>query len=215
MILGRVLGMGISLDLRWDMRIRVRFRVLAFLVVSTLFHSSALAYSPVPEIKANGEFFKSDVVFTGTVLSQHYRELDVDHSGWFYRVSVAHVFKGPIQKEFVLYTEDASNRFPLENGREYLLFARRVGRRLEIDNCGNSALLSEAGKSLQQIESIKTTPDSEIEGWVVGETGGIDLFGIHVVIRSGSRVYRALHRQGRLLPDSRFQRQLRGGLQQP
>src|ERR1039458_6565388 len=151
MILGRVLGMGISLDLRSDMRIRVRFRVLAFLVVSTLFHSSALAYSPVPEIKANGEFFKSDVVFTGTVLSQHYRELDVDHSGWFYRVSVAHVFKGPIQKEFVLYTEDASNRFPLENGREYLLFARRVGRRLEIDNCGNSALLSEAGKSLQQI----------------------------------------------------------------
>ena len=47
-------------------------------------------------------------------------------------------------------------------------------------------------KSIQQIRSIATTQDGEIEGWLAPETAGVDLSGIHVVIRSGSQVYRAL-----------------------
>jgi hypothetical protein len=62
--------------------------------------------------------------------------------------------------------------------------------RFEIDGCGNSALLSEAGESIARIQSIPRTQGGEIEGWVREETEGVDLSGIHMVIRCGSRVYR-------------------------
>jgi hypothetical protein len=169
-------------------------RIVALLLCPALFSLTAFAYCRVPEIKANGEFFKSDLVFTGTVLSERYRDGPgvQDNGGWYYRIRVLQIFKGPILKQFTVYTEDASNRFPLEKGRDYLLFAYRWHGRLEIDGCGNSALLSDAAKSIQQIRSIATTQDGEIEGWLAPETAGVDLSGIHVVIRSGSQVYRAL-----------------------
>jgi len=150
---------------------------------------SALGSCAVPEIKANAEFFKSDLVFTGKVLSQNYRDVDEHHSGWFYRVSVSQVFKGPTRKDFTVYTEDASNRFPLEIGSEYLLFAYRWHGPLEIEDCDNSALLSEAAKSIQEIQSIAAAQDGEIEGWLAPETDGVDLSGIHVAIRSGPRIF--------------------------
>lgn len=169
-------------------------RILVLLLCSMVFPLTALAYCPVPEIRANGEFFKSDVVFTGTVLSQRYTNGEgQDVGGWYYEMRMAKVFKGPTRKEITVYTEDASARFPLEDGRQYLLFASyRANGRLEIYDCGNSALLSDAAKSIQQIQSIAVTPDGEIEGWVAEETAGVDLSGIHVAVRGGSQVYRAL-----------------------
>jgi hypothetical protein len=168
-------------------------RIVVLLLCPALFSLTALAYCRVPVIKANGEFFKSDLVFTGTVLSDRYTEAGVrENGGWYYRLRVLQMLKGPNLKQFTVYTEDASNRFPLEKGRDYLLFAYRWHGRLEIDRCGNSALLSDAAKSTQQIRSIASTQDGEIEGWLAPETAGVDLSGIHVVIRSGSQVYRAL-----------------------
>jgi hypothetical protein len=105
---------------------------------------------------------------------------------------VTQILKGPNQKELTVYTGDDSGRFPLEVGRQYLLFADRVQRRLDIDNCGNSASLSDATKSLQEIRDIRTATDGEIEGRIVGDTAGVDVSGIPVVIRSGSRVFRAI-----------------------
>lgn len=153
---------------------------------------SAFGSCAVPDVKANAEFFKMDVVFTGKVLSENYRDIDDDHSAWFYRVSVSQVFKGPAQKEITVDTEDDSNRFPLEVGSEYLLFAYRRHGRLEIEDCGNSALLSGAAKSIQEIQSIATAHDAEIEGWLVEETTGVDLSGIHVAIRGGSRIFASI-----------------------
>ncbi len=166
-------------------------RIFVFLLYAMFLSANALANCSVPEIKANGEFFKAQAVFTGTVLSQSYAKKS-DDWGWFYRLHVQEVFKGPKAEELAVYTGDDSNRFPLNKGREYLLFAYRRNGRLEIDNCGNSAPLSEAADSLQLIRSIATATDGEIEGWVAPETDGVDLRGIHVVIRSGSGVYRAI-----------------------
>jgi hypothetical protein len=166
-------------------------RATALLICNVLIAVSAAAVCPVPTIEASGEFFKRNLVFTGKVTSQRYVE-GKSEDGWYYRVRVTNVFKGANQKELTVYTGDDSVRFPLEVGREYLLFADERHGRLEIDSCGNSALLSEASKSLEQIKRIATANDGEIEGWVVEETGGINLSGIHVVIRGGSRLYRAV-----------------------
>jgi Carboxypeptidase regulatory-like domain len=175
------------------MQMKSFVRILILLLCSPLASVTALAYCPVPEIRANGEFFKSDVVLTGTVISQRYTNPEgEDAGGWYYEMRAAKVLKGPIQKEFTVYTEDASARFSLEDGHDYLLFAYRAHGRLEIYGCGNSAPLSKASESLRQIQTISVTPDGEIEGWIAEETTGVHLSGIHVVVRGGPQVYRAV-----------------------
>ncbi len=156
-----------------------------------LLADTAHAVCPVPEIPANGEFFKRDIVFTGTVISERYDQKDV--GGWFYRVRVQKVFRGPSGTEFVVYTEDSSGRFPLKKGIDYLLFASQEQGRLVIDNCTNSAPLAQAAKSIELIERIPSAgPYGEIEGWVVAETDGIDVSGIRVICRGNSRTFSAV-----------------------
>jgi hypothetical protein len=152
------------------------------------------AYCPVPEIRANGEFFKARVVFVGTVLSvRKVPDTDNDLGGWFYRVRVNEIFRGLARDEFTVYTEDSDARFPLEKHQKYLLFAYSRHRRLEIDSCGNSAEFSDAKDSLERLRNLRNGKQtSEIEGWVVAETGGIDVSGVVVTIRSRSKSYTAI-----------------------
>lgn len=175
------------------MRFKKRFRSAFVLIVSLICWSpSALAYCRVPSIRPTGEFFKSDVVFTGKVISARYVVPGQDVGGWFYHVRAERIFRGPNRKEFLIYTEDSDIRLPLETGHEYLLFAYRNHGRLEIDNCGNSERLSEASGSIRSLEGIPRARNGEIEGWVVPETSGIDVSGIRVSVRGGSKTYRAV-----------------------
>jgi hypothetical protein len=105
------------------MKILVGF--LAIISISFfLFPQCVHASCPVPGLRPSGEYFKSDVVFTGTVISVRYADSDV--GGWFYRLRVGKVFKGPLQDEFTVYTEDSSARFPLTKDETYLLFSYNV-----------------------------------------------------------------------------------------
>jgi hypothetical protein len=163
--------------------------MVAFVPISS---PSTKAVCPVPQIPANSEFFKRDLVFTGTVLSV--RELpDADAiGGWFYRVNVERVFRGTPSRQVEVFTENSSGRFPLEKNHEYLLFADRNANRFEIDNCGNSALVSEATDSLERLNSLLSGKQpTEIVGWVVGETAGIDLSGVRVTLKGRSRTFPA------------------------
>lgn len=152
------------------------------------------AYCPVPEIRANGEFFKSDAVFIGTVLSiRETPDTDKDVGGWFYRLNIEELFRGPNLKVITVYTENSSARFPLEKGRKYLLFAFKQNGRLEIFGCGNSALSSEASDALNRLRNLRAGKQpSEIEGWVVAETAGIDLSGVIVTVKNQSKSYTAV-----------------------
>ena len=164
----------------------------AFIIfVPFLFPVPAGAYCGVPEIRANGEYFQSDVVFIGTVISGRYTEHDV--GGWYYRVRAARIFRGPAQSEFTIYTEDSDIRLPLEKNRAYFLFAHRTNGRLDIDSCGNSGLLSNAADSVRSIENIPQAPPyGVIEGCVVAETDGIDVSGVQITVKGQSRNYTAL-----------------------
>jgi hypothetical protein len=148
----------------------------------------SFGYCGVPEIRPNGEYFQSDVIFIGTVVSSNYSD-----AGGFYRLHVRRVFRGPSQSEFDVYTSDDDNRFPLEKKRTYLLFAYRRHGRLEIDSCGNSSLLSEALASIRSLEEIpRATKYGVIEGWPVGETEGVDVSAVRVTIKCQKRNYTAV-----------------------
>jgi hypothetical protein len=166
------------------------FYAVALAIVSfCIFPGCTFSYCGVPEIRANGEYFQSDVVFTGTVISARYSTA----AGGYYRLRVTKSFRGPIQTEFAVYTDSDDSRFPLENHRAYLLFAYKADRGLRIDSCGNSDLLSKAAKSIHSIEAIPHSPPyGVIEGWVVPETDGIDVSGVRVTVNDGSQNYAAI-----------------------
>lgn len=173
---------------------RIPFLPVFLFLAATLSHPPVTsAYCPVPEIRANGEFFKSDAVFIGTVLSiRETPDSEKEVGGWFYRMNVEEIFRGPASKVITVYTENSSARFPLEKGRKYLLFAYKQNGRLEIYGCGNSALLSEASEALTRLKDLRSGKQpSEIEGWVVAETGGIDVSGVAVSVKSQSKSYTA------------------------
>ncbi len=173
-------------------RIAWFLRVVATLGLSLAFLApGARAVCHVPEITPSGEFFKSDVVFTGTVISVRYDDADV--GGRYYLLHVERMFKGSLRKQVTVYTENSSARFPLDKGQGYLLFADRNQRRLEIYGCGNSAPLSKAAKSLEILEGVlHAGPYGEIGGWLVGETDGIDVSGVQVTVQGSSKTYHAV-----------------------
>jgi hypothetical protein len=167
-----------------------RRRIATFTIPLFMFSAYKVeAYCGVPEIRPNGEYFQSDVVFTGTVVSGQY-----DYAaGGYYTLRVGRVFRGPIRDRFSVSTDNGDTRFPLEKGRTYLLFAYRRNGRLEIDSCGNSDLLSKATESVHTIENIpRARQYGVIEGWVVAETGGIDVSGVRVTVNGRSRHYSAI-----------------------
>jgi hypothetical protein len=114
---------------------------------------SASAVCPRPHPPVCAEFFHSDAVFIGTVASVRYQE-EAGDSGWVYELNVTKLFRGSPQPVIRVFTEDASERFPLEKGHTYLLFAHAFPGGLEIDSCGNSVELAQAGNTLYDLERV-------------------------------------------------------------
>jgi hypothetical protein len=68
-----------------------------------------------------------------------------------YRVQVDKIYRGKIAPKTVIFSENSSGRFPMEEGHKYLLFISMEGGRLVVDNCGNSALLSNSDELVRQV----------------------------------------------------------------
>ena len=88
------------------------------------------------------------------------------YSGANYRVATEHTLKGRPRLGLTIFSENTEARTPLRVGARYLVFLerqtvadedRRVGD-LMIDYCGNSAMLSHAGRALWIIQNA---PDYE------------------------------------------------------
>ena len=150
---------------------RVLSAVLELVVIAlagVILPLPCLAYCNQPEPTVACQFLNSDAVFIGTVFAtreepQRAKD-DASADGWIYTLTVERLFRGPGSKTIEVYTENASARFPLDNGKQYLLFASRYHGRFEIVGCGNLALVSDAKKSIQELEKMKIPEDAVIEG---------------------------------------------------
>jgi hypothetical protein len=170
-------------------------RITAF-AIAWLFSISPPA-KPVcrqPHPRVCAEFFHSDAVFTGTVISvRNWPEREASPGGWFYRLKVTKSYKGPSQRALEIFTGNDSGRFPLEKGHAYLLFAYKDEGSLTIDNCGNSAELSEASETIQQIErllaNMKSASGGDIGGRVVVGQRDASAGGITVTASGGGKKY--------------------------
>ena len=80
-------------------------------------------------------------------------------TGTFYTVDVRQRLKGASPATLQLYSENSSGRFPMQVGRDYVLFVSQQqfehqGHRWFVDNCGNSAPLPEAKKVLATVKRL-------------------------------------------------------------
>ena len=108
------------------------------------------------------ELKTSAVVFVGKVISA--REVSVESQavtgGTFYSVAVQEVLKGAPPKTVQLYSENSSGSFSMEVGVQYLVFADYgvfegiTGQYPAVNNCGNSAPLSQAKKALAIVRKL-------------------------------------------------------------
>ena len=165
--------------------------LLLVLMVIPLYSSTAFGVCPKPDPKVCAEFFKSDVVLVGRVISERIAPPQGSYfiDGWWYRLSVGKVFRGGTPETMNVFTENSSGRFPLEVGRQYLLFARKDHDRLVIDNCGNSGLVSEVRDKILEIEEVEKRSSGTIEGHIALRPPWTGVGGIRVFVHGGQGVY--------------------------
>jgi hypothetical protein len=104
------------------------------------------------------EFLSSAAVVVGHVSGQQDlmedREDPVGVTATVYQVEVTRSLKGAVGKRIQLRSENTSSRFPMERGRDYLLFLnKRVGDAYAIDSCGNSAAIKNVSTFVHVFDS--------------------------------------------------------------
>ncbi|HLW80482.1 MAG TPA: hypothetical protein VKS20_00420 [Candidatus Acidoferrales bacterium] len=159
--------------------------------VALMLSAPTFAFCTEPQPTVACEFLDSDAVFIGTVISTRNTPAQGDEfdEGWTYEISVQKMYRGPHGKTINVFTENNSARFPLETGREYVLFAAKIGGRFEIFGCGNSALLSEAGNTIEELGKVKVPEDAEIEGRIGIPNTETQVKDAHIVIQGEGKTY--------------------------
>src|SRR6266566_2048824 len=169
-------------------------RAFAILVASVLLpEPPVLAVCPQPQPIICAEFFKSDAVLVGTVVSETAVPGEADFiEGWTYHVGVSRAFRGPTVPTIDLFTENDSGRLRLKVGRQYLLFANRREGKWAIGGCGNSRLLKDAQGLITQIDQVGKGSSGKIYGRIVSLPSQIGVSGVEVVARGATDIYRAV-----------------------
>jgi hypothetical protein len=169
---------------------------LTVFAVLALFVGSAGAFCLEPHPKVSAEFFKSDAVFVGTVLTERTVPekdgADDGDDGWVYRLRIKQTFRGSVRDAVEVFTENNSGRFQLVVGETYLLFAYKEQGHLTIYNCGNSGSLSQTEDLIPQIKKIKKTTGGEVEGLITIQSSVLPLAEISIVVRGEHKTYRGV-----------------------
>ena len=169
--------------------------IIILLLLAAASSCSAVCSYPWP--KPNAEFFHSNVVLTGTVLSQ--REVgrgtvdgEEDVREIYYRIRIHRLFRGQVSNILQVYSSVDSVGMYLDTGKEYLLFAfKSFGHKtLRIGSCGNSTPLDKAADAIRQLERI---PNAGTYGDIEGELRGYDSDTadpeLRIIIRNGERKF--------------------------
>ena len=173
----------------------IRLTTLAVVWLFLTFPVSAVCRQPHPRVCA--EFFRSDAVFVGTVISvRNWPVGQAGPGGWLYRLEIKKSYRGPSQRVIEVFTGNDTGQFPLEKGQTYLVFAYKEDGILSIDNCGNSEEFSKAADIIQQIEKLvvnmKSASGGDIGGRVVVSQKDVSARGITVTAKGGGKTYTSI-----------------------
>jgi len=132
-------------------------KIIIIIAISLLLVSNfavAVCLKGQPSIRE--EYANSQSVFIGKVrLKTSVPESGGYYYGDGYTVEIQEIFKGNPTNPIVIFSENSSGRFPMSVGETYVLFVHYELGRYQIDNCGNSGLLSEKQDSIQVLRQLK------------------------------------------------------------
>jgi hypothetical protein len=131
---------------------KIILTAVSLLLVSSL--AAAVCLKGNPSITE--EYADSQSVFIGKVKLKK----SVPESGGYYdgeecTVEVREIFKGKPTNPIIIFSENTSGRFPMSIGETYVLFVHYELGRYQINNCGNSGLLSEKQDSVETMRQLK------------------------------------------------------------
>jgi hypothetical protein len=143
------------------------------------------------------EFFGSDEVFSGVVVSERdWYPPDSDLDGrTYYKLKVETVYRGTSQEFIEVYSENNSGRLTLEVGHEYLLFARANAGQLQIWCGGNSGELKDSSGTVSEISRVQAGMKSALGGNIGGLVQLSDnephegIAGLRIVINGNGHAY--------------------------
>ena len=128
-----------------------KFCVLLLLLFTA--NGYAVCLSDKPSIK--NEYESNESVFVGKVVDEEYLS---DDQGFYvallYSIKVNHTFKGKQPDILVAFNNMDSGRFPMDVGKEYLIFSDSSYSPIRIDSCGNSEEVSNATEAIAEVKSL-------------------------------------------------------------
>jgi len=176
----------------------MRRQVFLIALFFTVNAGTALAVCLEPHPRVCAEFFRSDAVFVGTVVSvRNLPEKGEFTGGWVYQLMVKKMYRGFVQETIEVLTQNDSGRLPLDKGHTYLLFATKREGQFWIGGCGNSAKVTKGDDAIQEIEQVlknsKSASGGNIRGRIVqsplGTGKGIE--GVPISVRGEAKTYSA------------------------
>jgi hypothetical protein len=178
--------------LQISLSILLKLSGLAFALLFPTLPSFGYCSPPHPTVAC--EFLNSDAVFIGTViLARTVPPRGEEIDGWLYDLTVQELFRGPRTRTIEVFTENTNGRFPLEVGKQYLLFAGELDGRLTIDCCGNSAELLDAQEAIRELHGLEIPKDAAIEGRISfsgAPAPATDIPRLQVIIRAIGRTFK-------------------------
>jgi hypothetical protein len=125
---------------------------IAFILVSSI--ATAVCLNGHPSIRE--EYANSQTVFIWKVIAEKaVPESGNYYDGHDYTVQVQEIFKGDSTSALVIFSENSTGRFPMSVGSTYILFVYYELARYQINNCGNSGLLSQKRDVVEAVRTLK------------------------------------------------------------
>lgn len=131
-------------------RLRGKF-VLCLILALVAFAPSAFAICPAPP-PAVQEYKQSPVVIVGTVESERPVPQSWDmFDGIDYTVRIDQKVKGRQSGTIIVFSERTDDRFAMQVGTQYLLFLHEKNDRWQVNTCGNSSSIENAGPVIKEL----------------------------------------------------------------
>ena len=120
--------------------------------------AAASAQCRASHMTVSDELHNSGETIVGTVLgAQNTPDSSFHLDGVNYVVKVDRILHGKMMGHdtVTIFSENSPEKFPMEVGKQYLLFVHLNYNRYEIDNCGNSGLLEASNiENAHQLKQI-------------------------------------------------------------
>ena len=135
--------------------------ILAILLIGLVWPSSPACVDGRPSVV--NEYNSSPLIFTGEVVSEEATEESEDYiDGTTYKLKVIELIRGTDNQFVDIFSENSSERFPMRIGNKYVLFVYESEERIQVDNCGNSGILSKNNTTLATLRELKEM--EQVEG---------------------------------------------------